>query len=180
MWCIAALGRHCKASDWPKHCSAAIAVRYDCFYQRRVPTTVVQCVAELAKGTNGAAQRHAAAASACLLVASALQAASPADLVPEPPHASRGMRRRLATRCRGPFNGGMPHQELALNKHTQACAAIKPPKPPSEEELRVRLSRRSGAKHVQRAAAGVAAAYKPTSSAIRHSARCAPSRWPSP
>ena len=53
--CIAALrDAHCKCSDWPKHCSAAIAVRYDWFYQRRVPTTVGQWVAKLANGTNGA------------------------------------------------------------------------------------------------------------------------------
>ena len=37
-----------------------VAVRYDCFYQRRVPTTVGQWVAKLANGTNGAAQRQAA------------------------------------------------------------------------------------------------------------------------
>ena len=34
-----------------------VAVRYDCFYQRRVPTTVGQWVAKLANGTNGAARR---------------------------------------------------------------------------------------------------------------------------
>ena len=67
--CIAALrDAHCKWSDWPKHCSAAIAVRYDCFYQRRVPTTVVQWVAELANGTNGAAQRLLKPQLACLLL----------------------------------------------------------------------------------------------------------------
>ena len=50
--------------------AAALAVRYDCFYQRRVPTTVVQWVAELANGTNGVAQRQAARQPklACLLV----------------------------------------------------------------------------------------------------------------
>ena len=31
-----------------------MAVRYDCFYQRRVPTDVGQWVAKLANGTNGA------------------------------------------------------------------------------------------------------------------------------
>ena len=180
MWCIAALDATAKPAIGPNTALRLL----------RCGTTASTSAAYQLQSYSGsqASEWHewrstaagSSAASACLLVASALQAASPADLVPEPPHASRGMRRRLATRCRGPFNGGMPHQELALNKHTQACAAIKPPKPPSEEELRVRLSRRSGAKHVQRAAAGVAAAYKPTSSAIRHSARCAPSRWPSP
>ena len=54
--CIAALrdATALQCSDWPKHCSAAITVRNDCFYQRRVPTTVVHWVAELANGTNGA------------------------------------------------------------------------------------------------------------------------------
>ena len=50
-------------------------------------------------------------------------------------------------------------QELAPHEaQTEVCAAIKPPKAPSEEELRARLSLRNGEKTVERAAARVAAA----------------------
>ena len=158
--CIAALrDATANAAIWPKHCSAAIAVRYDCFYQRRVPTTVVEWVAEPANGTNGCSTAAgSSAASACLLLVPHRPLASPARLGPRA--TTRATRNTEASgdallwalQRRHASSGACPEQ------NTQACAAIKPPKPPSEEELRVRLSRRSGAKHVQRAAARVAAA----------------------
>ena len=70
-----------QCSDWPKHCSAAIAVRYDWLSQRCVPTTVGQWVAKLANGTNGA-RSGTLSSSLSLLAASVLQAASPARLGP--------------------------------------------------------------------------------------------------
>jgi hypothetical protein len=107
-----------------------VAVRYDCFYQRRVPTTVGQWVAKLANGTNGAARRGPTL-DGVTLGFYALRIKRK-ERVPEPPHASEGMQRRLATHdChfKEPASAG----KLA---HLCAWSGHKPTSAKKQEELR--------------------------------------------